>query len=146
MSMPRCCIASICVQGIVRDLRLNPEGCQHICGTCGAVWEIVNGKWAAARVLPHIQVRLLNQVSDMQGTRPVYTQAQAAGAWANGTKVVKVGSDSTDGHQDGSRAKVVGSVGPFKPPNPRYFYFVTWEDRPDVPCGIASHRIKQVEK
>lgn len=42
----------------------------------------------------------------------VYTTNQAMGAIPNGTVVVKTNTATDDGHKDGDRATVVGSIGP----------------------------------
>lgn len=73
---------------------------------------------------------------------PQFTTDEAPGAWRNGTKVSKVGSVPGDAHQDGARARVLGSIGPT--PGRLYGYFVEWDDMPDVPTFIAGPRLALV--
>lgn len=76
-----------------------------------------------------------------------YTTDEAPGAWPNGTRVRKRGSDSTDAHQDGAGAVVVGSIGPMPAGQPyagTYGYFVSWDDTPGVPALIAGPRLERV--
>lgn len=72
------------------------------------------------------------------GDQAVYPRCQAPGAWRNGTRVAKIHTKPGDGHRDGARATVVASL----PMDAAYFYFVRWDDRPEVPVGIASHRLR----
>lgn len=71
---------------------------------------------------------------------------QAPGAMLNGTIVEKTGSKPGDAHPDGSRAKVMGSIGPGKHPengSAIYGYWVVWDDIP-TPCFVAGERIRPV--
>jgi len=72
-----------------------------------------------------------------------FTSNQAPGAIPNGAAVEKVNSEPGDGHHDGARATVVGSlpIDDDRLPD-RYFYFVEWEDLPGHPVGIGGHRIR----
>lgn len=83
--------------------------------------------------------------SDVDGL--VVCTKQAPGAIPNETIVEKIKSTSGDGHPDGSRAKVIGSIGPgtlSETGETIYGYWVVWEDVPDRPCFIASVRIRPV--
>jgi hypothetical protein len=77
-----------------------------------------------------------------------WTSEEAPGAIKNGTIVEKTASVPGDGHQDGARAKVLGSIRvpvPSNPGEPKFGYFILWDDSPDKPCFIADIRIKPVE-
>lgn len=101
-----------------------------------------------------IEVKLLRELSK-EPFYAVHTREQAEGAWPNGTSVQKIQSAAEDKHQDGSRATVTGSLGPFTrdfikdPPTPDdphlelYFYFVEWEDLPGIPAGILSYKLQR---
>ena len=66
---------------------------------------------------------------------------QAPGALANGSAIVKIGSEPGDAHQDGAPGRVLASmgVGEF------LTYCVEWADLPGTPVWIAAHRVKLVE-
>jgi len=85
----------------------------------------------------------------------VFSGADAGprGGIPNGTVVMKVNSETGDGHVDGDTAEVVGSLGPVEfseeevrkhgaPPGINFGYWVLWEDGPQVPVFIAGHRLK----
>ena len=77
----------------------------------------------------------------------LFTNKQAPGALANGTSIEKVGSEPGDGHQDGAKGKIVGSIGPVDPSPEyagRYAYFVEWDDMPGLPVGVSDHRIRPI--
>lgn len=77
-----------------------------------------------------------------------YSTSQAEGAIPNGTRVMKCGSESGDGHPDGSLAVVIGSAGPAPHPKTRemiYGYWVVWDDHPNVPCFIAGRIVPAEE-
>jgi hypothetical protein len=86
------------------------------------------------------------------GWQGVYSRHQAIGAIPNGTKVRKVKSEPKDGHPDGALAVVIGSWGllPWEKPleikgyTIRFFYFVEFEDMPQVGVGISEHRIQAI--
>jgi hypothetical protein len=65
-------------------------------------------------------------ISPEQG---MYTTSEAAGAWANGTEIVKAISEMGDSHSVGARGVVVGSLGPIKG---EYGYFVRWAEERGV--------------
>lgn len=80
---------------------------------------------------------------------------EAPGALPNGTRVEKINSEPGDAHPDGTQGRVVGSWGPLDDetkeqlkekglPPCDYFYFVEWDDIPDIPVGIADRRIAEV--
>lgn len=68
------------------------------------------------------------------------------GEWPNGTIIKKRNSEPGDGHQDGDQGVVVGALSiPEKLKFPdKWFYWVKWDDMPDVPVGVREHRIKPV--
>jgi hypothetical protein len=69
-------------------------------------------------------------------------QAEALGAWKNGTRVIKVRSGEGDTHVDGAPATIIGSAGPVEAEGIRtYVYFVEWDDAPGIPVGIRGDRI-----
>lgn len=69
----------------------------------------------------------------------VSTDSEAAGAWPNGTRVCKLGSDPGDTHKDGAPATVVGSVGPDE--DGTFGYFVRWDDLPDLHVFCTGTRL-----
>jgi len=78
----------------------------------------------------------------------VYSSAEAEGAMPNGTLVEKQNSEPEDGHPDGERGKIVGSMGPLEEPvlGCRYGYFVMWEENPEVPVFIMETKLKKYEE
>jgi hypothetical protein len=85
-----------------------------------------------------------------QWFKVAFTNNQAPGAMRNGTRVKKVGTDDpNDGHKDGDRATVLGSIGPFQVKSlnggeKAWGYFVEWDDMPGAPCFIACWRLAKV--
>ncbi len=82
----------------------------------------------------------------MKKTAPMfevaYTASQAAGGIPNGAVVLKTNSGPGDGHSDGARAVVIGSLGPiYQAGRPLYGYWVRWDDL-DLPVFIQGDRIK----
>jgi hypothetical protein len=73
-----------------------------------------------------------------------YIDEQAAGAWPNGTRVMKTGSDETDKHGDGARATVVGSFATGEV-IVAFCYFVEWDDMPGLPMGIRCDRLIRID-
>lgn len=67
----------------------------------------------------------------------------ASGALRNGTRIQKIRSDPDDTHKDGDEGAVYGSMHVL---GPIYFYYVKWDDMPHIPVGVASFRIKPIEK
>lgn len=67
-----------------------------------------------------------------------FLPGEAFGAWPLGTRVVKVHSQLGDGHADGAPGRIVAShcVG-----DGEYFYFVVWDDTPEVAVGIMGVRL-----
>lgn len=75
----------------------------------------------------------------------VFTTQEAPGAIRNARRIEKVNSEPGDAHPDGTKGRVLGSIGPFydaRLPSP-YAYFVDWDDMPGVPVAIAGHRIRE---
>lgn len=58
-----------------------------------------------------------------------FTDAEAPGAWRNGSRVRKVSGDAGDVLTIGTLGRVLGSLGPIDPPEmgSRYGYFVEWD-------------------
>ncbi len=77
----------------------------------------------------------------------VYTSHQAEGAMRNGTLVEKQNSEAKDGHPDGERGKIVGSMGPLDGPvmGCRYGYFVMWDGTPGIPVFTMESKVKKCE-
>lgn len=75
----------------------------------------------------------------------VFSTAQAEGAMLNGTFVVKQNSEAEDGHPDGEKGKIVGSMGPLDDPvlNCKYGYFVLWDGSPGVPVFTMETKLKK---
>jgi hypothetical protein len=76
-----------------------------------------------------------------------YLPGEADGAYPNGSRIVKVRCEEGDSTALGAGGKVLSShyVGHVPPPegipHVTYFYFVIWDDRPDVPIGIMDWKI-----
>lgn len=66
---------------------------------------------------------------------------RAAGAWPNGSPVVKQCSQRSDRHMDGSRGRILGSVGP-EHGLPSVCYFVAWNDDPELPIFVVGHKLQ----
>lgn len=70
----------------------------------------------------------------------MHTTEQALGAIPNGSVVAKTNTKPGDGHQDGDRGKVIGSVAV----DGRYLYFVEWDDAKGLAVGLEGSRIRKV--
>lgn len=81
-------------------------------------------------------------MKSFQGREVEFSDAEAAGAWPNGTRVRKVGTSPGDAHHDGALAVVRGSMGPALG---TYGYFVEWDDLPSVPVFVAGTRLARVD-
>lgn len=74
----------------------------------------------------------------------IFTTNQAEGAILNGEAVQKINSKADDGHRDGARAVVIGSLGPiYQAGLPLYGYWVRWDDL-QVPVFIQGNRIREI--
>lgn len=73
-----------------------------------------------------------------------FTSRQAKGAMANGTRVRKVQSEANDGHSDGAKGIVVGSMPSAGIEGMRGlpFYFVMWDDFA-IPVGTAGWKLEE---
>lgn len=72
-----------------------------------------------------------------------FSKNQAAGAWANGSCVVKNGSDpGGDITSDGIKGKILGSL---KTPEGEYAYFVEWDNKPKMPTFCVEEKMKLLE-
>ena len=92
-------------------------------------------------------------VDDLMVNEPDYvgtfTRNEAEGAYPNGTRVCKINSEKGDTFSDGEPGVVLGSLGPLEMPEITketfYFYFVEWDSKPRVACGIASLRLGKAQ-
>jgi predicted nucleotidyltransferase len=78
----------------------------------------------------------------------IFSSAQAEGAWNNGTLVEKQNSEAEDGHPNGAKGKIVGSMGPLDEPsrtalNCKYGYFIIWDKSPGVPVFTMETKLKR---
>ncbi len=76
-----------------------------------------------------------------------FTSDEAPGAFPNGTRVAKINSQPGDARPDGSRATVIGSIGPIPHPltgRTTYGYFVSSPSIPH-PVFITGDRIELVK-
>lgn len=80
-------------------------------------------------------------IKSYQGRPVEFSDAEAPGAWPNGTRVRKICSSSGDKHTDGALAYVRGSLGA----GGMVGYFVEWDDLPLVPVFIAGLRLAKVD-
>lgn len=72
-----------------------------------------------------------------------FTRNQVKGAYANGSRVMKIFSDPGDGTPLGTEATVLGSIWAAARPNV-VLYFVEWDDKPRVAVAVANHKIGPV--
>jgi hypothetical protein len=72
------------------------------------------------------------------GYRGLFTRHQAAGAYANGSRVEKVLADSGDTHQVGALATVLGSI---HHPELGFGYFVEWDSHPRHAGFVEGRKI-----
>jgi len=87
---------------------------------------------------------------------------QDEGEWPRGTRVRKVLSEPSDGHQDGAPGTIVGAWGPL-PATMRAeiipelakkgitkdivcLYWVEWDDMPGLPVAISDYRLERTEE
>lgn len=90
----------------------------------------------------------LDLLKNESGWSGMFTREQASGAIPNGAHVVKALHEPGDATAVGSIATVLGSIGvPEGSSIPgyesvRYFYFVEWQRRPRVACGIVDYKIR----
>lgn len=70
-----------------------------------------------------------------------HTHLQAPDAWPVGTAVEKIASVPDDSHQDGARAVVIGSLGPFEG---LIGYWVEWADARNIASYVRSDRLRRV--
>lgn len=87
----------------------------------------------------------------MAGT---FTRDEAEGAIPNGTTIVKVNSEDTDGHPDGSRGVILGSLDARDLPTDgiaphllpvTYVYFVEWKATPWIAVAILDTKVKPAD-
>jgi hypothetical protein len=92
----------------------------------------------------------------------VFTRQQAAGAIANGERIVKVVAEEGDSQPVGALGTVLGSLGPFPPEAaaeakaelvakglpPRdvvFAYFVEWDAAPRQAVGVMDFKIRRAD-
>ena len=77
----------------------------------------------------------------------VFSREEAQGAMPNGTLVEKQNTEAGDGHPDGERGEIVGSMGPLDDPvlGCRYGYFVMWDGTPGIPVFVMETKVKKYE-
>ena len=77
----------------------------------------------------------------------VYSSDEAKGALRNGTRVEKQNSEPKDGHPNGERGEIMGSMGPLDVPilGCRYGYFVMWDGTPGIPVFTMESKVKKCE-
>jgi len=89
------------------------------------------------------QIRLLLNAARVLGI--AFTDAQAPGAWPNGSRLVKTKLEKGDAHQIGAMATVIGSLGPARDEQTgaTYGYFVLWDEPPGdyVPVFVVDSRV-----
>jgi hypothetical protein len=79
-------------------------------------------------------------IQDYPGYLTPFCKNQAEGAWANGSCVVKDGSDPDgDLTPDGIKGKILGSL---EAQNGRYAYFVEWDNKPKMPIFCVEEKMK----
>jgi hypothetical protein len=90
------------------------------------------------------RIAALLGIQDHPGYLLPFSENQAEGAWANGSCVVKNGSDpGGDLTPDGIKGKILGSL---KTPDGRYGYFVEWDNKPKMPIFCVEEKMKLLEK
>lgn len=73
----------------------------------------------------------------------MFTRAQADGALANGTRVVKTGSKPGDGTADGTPGVILGSLREPDITADHVLYFVEWASRPRVAVAVVDFRVRE---
>lgn len=83
----------------------------------------------------------------------VFTRNQVEGAIKNGTRIYKCVYEKGDAHLAMAEGVVIGSL-PVPPEislsNPhtidpiKYFYFIEWDDAPDMYIGVQDYKIDEV--
>ena len=76
------------------------------------------------------------------GWTGAFTRATAFGAWANGTRVVKIKSESGDSHKIGELATVLGSM---REPHGerRVMYFLEWDASPKQAVACIAWKLER---
>ena len=74
------------------------------------------------------------------GWSGLFTREQAEGAYPNGTRIEKIGSEPSDAHRDGAQATVLGSIRG----GDLLAYFVEWDDLPREAVVLAPHRARRL--
>lgn len=83
-------------------------------------------------------------IQDHPGHLTPFCKNQAEGAWANGSLVVKNGSDpSGDVTPDGTKGKILGSL---KAAEGQYAYFVEWDNKPKMPVFCVQEKMRLLAK
>lgn len=79
------------------------------------------------------------------GWSGLFTRARANGAWENGTRIVKDGSETDDAHKDGAKGTVLGSLSHPDVMGGRAFYFVEWDSHPRAAVGVMALKLKRAD-
>jgi len=86
------------------------------------------------------RVAALLGVKEHAGYLLPFSKNQAKGAWENGSRVVKDGSDPDgDMTPDGIEGKILGSL---KTPDGKYAYFVEWDNKPKMPIFCVQEKLR----
>lgn len=75
------------------------------------------------------------------GYTGAFTRDQAPGALPNGTRIMKANSEDGDGHQDGARGTVLGSISHPDVHGGAVMYFIEWDARPKVAVGTIGFKV-----
>lgn len=74
-----------------------------------------------------------------------FTRNQVDGAWPNGSRVIKIKSETGDTHRVGERATVLGSMF-HADVSPHVFYFIEWDASPGMAVGCAGWKLEWVKQ
>lgn len=77
------------------------------------------------------------------GWRGYFTREQHPDAIPNGARVEKANSEPGDGHQNGTRGTILGSV---STPETGPCYFIEWDPSPRTPVFVAGKKVKELSQ
>lgn len=83
-----------------------------------------------------------NPFRNEEGWIGAFTRDRAAGALANGTRIMKVNSEKGDKNPDGALGTVLGSISDPAVQDGAPFYFVEWDSLPRRAMGVIGAKLE----
>jgi hypothetical protein len=77
------------------------------------------------------------------GWRGLFTREEVAGAYSNGTRIVKIKKDPDDARPIGTRGTVLGSIKVGDMPT---CYFIEWDGRPREAVFCVDWKIERLQR